>query len=525
MAARTASSLLALLILVALSLASPAPTRWLLETGHPVLGHEEEAGIDPSDIRAAAKDPIQKRLGGHARGSSIFVHLPGASKAQRGPGRGSMYGFGTLAYEPTLGITPDGTIYAKGYSATRESPVMASSDQGRTWADVSSLLPDGRRVHSQGVDPFLYVDEATGRIFDSDFLGCTLLSFRDWDKESWSHSFPCSLTDHQSIFTGPPATSTTTGYPNVVYYCAIDGGALCCFATMTSCMKSLNGGVTFVRTGGPAFTNDPSAGPANLGIPGHCGGASGHGFADNDGVVYMPRGYCGEPWLAMSDDEGLTWTRVQVADNGMPEGPGCYLLEGDVEGFCGPVTEDFPAQEHEAAVVADGAGNVFYFYMARNRLPYLARSHDGGATWADPVMVGPPDLKEAALPSIDIASRSNGIAIAYIGSTDAPGGSAPIGNGDDYLDTTWHGYLAVIPTPTAVRPKIYTATISPSNDPLQMHGCGIVRCNQQFDFIDVVIAPNGFPWMVAVDACDSNGDCARIGQGVAGTLRGAPRLN
>ena len=521
MATRAVSSLLPLLILVTLSFAAPVPDRLFPDSGHPALSHKQEAEIDPKDIRAAARDPIQERLGRHARGSSILVHLPGASRAQRGAGRGAMYGFGSMAYEPTLGITPDGTIYAKGYSGNGAAPVMASSDQGRTWADASSLLPDGRRVHSLTSDPFLYVDEATGRIFDSDFLGCTLLSFRDWDEDSWSHSLPCSLTDHQSIFTGPPATSTTTGYPNVVYYCAIDGGALCCFATMTSCMKSLDGGLTFVRTGEPAFTNDATAGPANLGLPGHCGGASGHGFADKDGVVYMPRGYCGEPWLAISDDEGLTWTRIQVADNGMPEGPACYLLEGS----CAPVTEDFPAQEHEAAVVADGAGNVFYFYMARNRLPYLARSDDGGSTWADPVMVGPPGLKEAALPSIAIAPRSNGIAIAYIGSTDAPGGRAPIGNGDDYLDTTWHGYLAVIPTPTAARPKIYTATISPSNDPLQMHGCGIVRCNQQYDFIDVVIAPDGIPWMVAVDACDSTGACASFGQGVAGTLRGAPRLN
>ena len=29
--------------------------------------------------------------------------------------------------------------------------------------------------------------------------------------------------------------------------------------------------------------------------------------------MFLPRGHCGQPWLAISDDEGMSWRTTQVS--------------------------------------------------------------------------------------------------------------------------------------------------------------------------------------------------------------------
>ncbi len=315
------------------------------------------------------------------------------------------------------------------------------------------------------------------------------------------------MTDHQNMFAGPPVTSTTTGYPNVVYYCAADGGLAASTATLTSCAKSLDGGLAWVRTGTPPFMNGQNPDIGDFGIPGHCGGLTGHGFADRTGTIYLPRGWCGQPWLAISDDEGLTWTRVQVADNGMP-------------------VDEFGFQEHEAGVALDKAGAIYYVWTGSDRLPYLAISRDGGSTWSDPMMIGPPGIKEAWGPGIDVGADGK-IAITYLGSTNAPGGETPDGTGPEYRDVTWNAYITITTNATARDPVFYTGQLTASGDPIIRGDCTILRCQQEFDFIDVVIGPDGTPWSSFVDGCSPPPvpDCSSLpGQGGIGHLRGGPSL-
>ena len=47
---------------------------------------------------------------------------------------------------------------------------------------------------------------------------------------------------------------------------------------------------------------------------GFCGGLHGHVKADLDGRIFLPKGHCGFPWLAISADGGDTWTRVQISN-------------------------------------------------------------------------------------------------------------------------------------------------------------------------------------------------------------------
>ena len=439
-------------------------------------------------------------------------HGAGGMRTRSEPARVDVFRTGKLAAEPTVGVDRDGTIFYVSIDTSNglpRWPVLRSPD-GKRWTDVSPLLHEGTPAHPTSQDGMLYLDNTTGRVFMTDFTGpCSQVSFTDDEGETWASSAACGLADHQNLFTGPPAVSPTVGYPNVVYYCAIDGGALQEFSSSTGCLKSLDGGRTFARTGSPPFVDGINPAPGNFGIPGRCSGVTGHGFVDDEGTVFLPRGWCGQPWLAISDDEGATWQRVQVADNGMPSqsgGPTEYD-PSDATGF----------QEHEAAVAVDGRGTIYYFYTARNRLPYLVVSKDRGETWGVPIMVGPRGLKEASLPAMDIDAEGR-IAMAYVGSTNAPGGDAPDGAGPEYARATWNGYVTLVDTPLPRRPRFVTAMINDAGDPLMVGECWILRCQQQYDFIDVVVDSRGRAWTSMVDGCHGLGGCVTPGQGILGRV-------
>ena len=62
--------------------------------------------------------------------------------------------------EPNLGIAKDGTLYATALSKT-----VRSTDKGRTF---TTITPPG---HVTTLDPFLYVDPVTSRVYKSDLAG------------------------------------------------------------------------------------------------------------------------------------------------------------------------------------------------------------------------------------------------------------------------------------------------------------------------------------------------------------------
>ncbi len=438
---------------------------------------------------------------------------------------------GTSTIEPTLGIGPDGSLYV--HVGRGRLPflgvageVRRSVDGGISWADVSPKIDDVA-VHQYSLDPYLYLDERTGRLFANDLLmPCRLTSFSDDGGSTWTSSIgACDQADHQTIFAGPPTISEPTGFPNVVYDCAINGGVAGESATTTSCDKSVDGGLTFVPTGGiPYSTADaPSDGIGTRAISGLCDGATGHGFAGDDGTVYLPRGWCGQPWLAMSNDEGLTWSRVRVAENGMRR-----FSNG--------------SPDHEASVVADAEGNVYYLWVAENRLPYLAISRDHGAHFETPMMIGPPGLDEAALPAMAIGA-SGKIAMTYMGTTTSPGPPYPsvatcrpaagCGPPTSYDNVKWNNYITQTTDALAADPLFLSASLNDPADPLVRGHCATqgVRCGAEYDFIDVQIAPDGTAWSVFIDACPQGGPCTGQtgplpdpGRQYVGHLVGGPSL-
>jgi hypothetical protein len=151
--------------------------------------------------------------------------------------------------------------------------------------------------------------------------------------------------------------------------------------------------------------------------------------------------------------------------------------------------------DHEAAVVADRAGHLFFMWMALDRRPYLAVSRDHGSSWSAPLMVGPPGLNEAWGPSLAIDDAGH-VSLAYMGTMNSPGAPWTA----DYTKVTWTGYLALIEHPLDARPLIYSAPASPPSHPLALGTCGPDRCNNGvLDFIDNEFGPDGSAWGAFVD--------------------------
>jgi hypothetical protein len=443
-----------------------------------------EKGIEGAGPRAVAH---------HADGKVI-------RDDHRGP-EPRLYRIGVGAGEPTLGVTNEGNVFFVALPGG-SSDVVRSTDEGQSWEVVSPLLPNGQKAHKVSLDPYLYVDNTEGidRVFTIDLtVACSYMSFSDDEGKSWiTNPLACGrpVNDHQTLFGGPPKSSLTIDYPNVLYYCWND-------VASSACSKSVDGGLVFRPTGFPAYEG---VSDGEL-----CGGIHGHGHVDSNGNVYLPRDYCGQPWLAISRDEGTTWETVQVAKNGVPIN-------------CGFTSCTDPSIE------TDRKGNIYYLYMARNHMPYLVISRDDGKTWSKPMMVGAPGLNEGNLPTLEVSAPGK-LAIAYYGSTNSPYQRCREEcEQKDYAKTTWNAYMTVSTTALDEDPVFYTTSVNDPRDPMKRQECGPGRCGTSvYDFIDIEIAPDGQVWASFVDACTltcpSRDGMQDLGKdGVVGRLVGFQRL-
>jgi hypothetical protein len=451
------------------------------------------------------------------------VHRDGKPVSGQKPAA-QTFSIGDHALEPTLGVTPGGTLfYAAGdfdnptFDAADRAvgvpmtDVLRSEDGGKTWEDTSPRVL-GQNSMPASLDPYVYVDDRVdgdnARIFTIDLtLACSYMSFSDDDGETWTtNPLSCGrpVNDHQTLFAGPPVSTTTVGYPNILYYCYNDVGS-------SQCTKSIDGGLTFAPTGAPAFTGyKPGSDETGFyGVDGFCGGLHGHGHVGDDGTVYLPREYCGEAFVSISKDEGVTWTNVKVSDIRSTSQP---------ESGTG-----------HPSVTADAKGNVYYTWIgADDRVLYLSVSKDGGKKWSKPVVAGVPGLKETNIPQIDVRGVGK-IAIVYYGSTNSPFPKCKLEcETKDYAKTTWNGYLTISDDALNANPTFFTGTVNPTDEPLIRARCGPGRCHWAYDFIDVEIGPDGFAYGAFVDGCMK--ECTEITpregnyEGLTVKLVGGPSL-
>ncbi len=394
------------------------------------------------------------------------------------------------AVEPTLGQTKNGMVFYT--AAGTRNEVVRSKDDGKTWEVVSPKLGDRNR-HAITLDPYLYVDEWTNRVFTIDLLvACSLMSYTDDLGKNWTtNPLACGrpVNDHQTLFSGPPVSSPTVGYDNIVYYCWND-------VATSSCGKSLDGGITWRATGEPAFSVSDADGTNGQGDTRHCGGLHGHGVVGEDGTVYLPKEHCTEPWLAISKDEGLTWERVRVSQKTAIWGP-------------------------DPSVAIDKKGNIYYAFLSGKRLPHVTYSRNGGKTWSEPLMIGMPGITEGVLATMDVGAPGK-VAFSYYATDDVDG---KISKRKYPPTVTWNGYMTMSPNLFAKDPVFFSGSVNHPKDPMATGECGPRRCHDALDFIDVVIGFDGTPWAAFADSCV--GVCAGDVTGTTGAvgrLIGGPKL-
>jgi hypothetical protein len=416
---------------------------------------------------------------------------------------------GAPGLEPTIGVTSDGTAF---YAAARivvdtpytwggaRTETLRSTDGGVTWENVQFKVA-GESHPYVNADPFVFVDQKTDRVFNLDlYAGCSWLNYSDDKGTTWKNSpAACGnyVNDHQTIAVGPkpaaapdiPGTGSYEG--RWLYYCFNR-------VADANCGRSADGGITWSPTPQPAFFGfDQAAG-------GLCGGLHGHAETDPEGRLFIPKGHCGTPWIAITEDGGNSWSRVRVSD--------------------------ITTSGTHLSVASDSAGNLYFAWWDNvKRLPFLSISRDHGRTWEAPMMVAPPGVKEVNFPVISAGDEGR-IAISFPSTTDPlrhdPNAAT---NPTSNPKRPWNQHVVVSENALDANPLFLSATANDPVDPIHRGACN-GRCGGIWDFLDIVISAQGEAWGTASDDCVggcSTGDNAtalHAGEGIAIRQIGGPLL-
>ena len=424
----------------------------------------------------------------------------------------SLTGYGSS--DAGIGITPNGTVvFAPAY--TEEGPgVLWSHDNGATWDHLSiPVLPNGG-VHTR-VNNYLNVDPATGRVF---FLSDVMKSLSVIDPTNWPGligtvikamgvdinvgGFNVTSTsnegatwtynkigtdglDWSKTFAGPPISKgpKPVGYPNVVYF--INPAPLAepvppvVWPNHQSIFRSLDGGVTWTKVSQLDITQLGNSVPVWEYV------IYGQGVVGPDGSVYLP--YRRGPHLAVaiSRDEGKTWTKRDI--------PGMNLVAMTSMIQLGLDMLSWNCLAAEPLAI-DAAGNIYAVNPNNKGQVFMSVSKDKGVTWSTPVVVSAPGV---SVYFSAVAAKGNGtVAIAYYGSKD----------GINYT-----GYIAESTNALASKPLFWSAAVTNPANPLfptlfSTGWIGMFLGEDVNELIQVKYAPNGDIWTAFLkEMCDGEG--------------------
>ena len=422
--------------------------------------------------------------------------------------------------EPSLGITSDGTVFvAPVFDATEGSGIIHSSDDGESWDIVRPKLPNGG-AHGR-VQPYMHIDPKTDRIFFATMAGAGIdsptgsgldMSFSADKGTTWSFAnlIP-DAADWIKIFTGPPVTSTTSGYPNVVYASAptpistpIPVAELIGLKPINQPVyKSLDGGTTWSHVADRSLLPEDVEGcdPFEWIIYGNA-------LVASDGTLYQVLRQCTSIKITASRDEGATWTMHAIPEGTLPPFDTRNLLQI----VANPnilVTE---------LLTSDSDDNLYLAWVDADGRLRLTSSRDGAMTWSAPVTVSAPDIRQVRYAAL--ASSSPGtLALAYYGSTD---------------DIAYHGYITETLNAFDATPSFVSVTVNDPTEPLYKDGfevgyLGILNGYDLNEIVHVKYAPNGDIWAsftkdmckgVQTETCEWNAEAhaSSAGQAVVGRM-------
>jgi hypothetical protein len=409
----------------------------------------------------------------------------------------SLTGFG--ASESSIGFAHDGTVFFAPASSAAGNGVARSRDNGATWENLVPSFPGGGG-HTR-LEPFMYVDPQTDRVFfaTSKLVLDGLLNFVDDpglnltvssdQGATWSYtSMAPQSRDWGKIFGGPPVTSTTSSGPNVIYFSApspIAGNWAGIFPPPDHqyVYKSLDGGQTWVSAGtlplDPSMVQDCSATDYIM---------FGDGVVGGDGTVYLGYRLCTHLAVAVSHDEGQTWTTREVTGATLPAYDASDPLS--ILGNENAITGE--------PVAIDSAGNLYMIWEDPQNTPRLSVSRDAGTTWSAPVSVMAPGVTSARFAAVAVKAPGT-IAVAYLGSSDGK---------------VFDGYIAESTNALEATPTFWSAAVSPAGDPLYPFGFASGYDPSYFsnggdgvEFVQVKYAPSGDIWASFVkDMCSNPTD-------------------
>lgn len=416
--------------------------------------------------------------------------------------------------EPSIGVDPKTNAVIFGADGHETRMLFNDRSKPATVKQTNVSAPTAVTT----LDAITFLDQNTGRLFDSQLLGgCSAMSYSDDDGSSWQPTTGCgqdTAMDHQSVGGGPfhaPAPANPI-YPDAVYYCAQNG-------FNASCALSVDGGLTFGP--GSYISNTPLNNPGDP-FGGACSGLHGHLKVGPDGTVYVPIKGCGgtptagnltnqefyggRPAVSVSTDNGTSYTVHTVpGGNNADESDNSVAVDRGNRLYMAWQDSSYPDPSDATK-------------LPTTSLPKVAYSDDEGTTWSKPFDLskalprsgGP--INNVQFPEV-IAGDKGRAAVAFLGTsaigddqhnstfmTRGPHGTAPV----------WHLYIAM----TYDGGRSWTTVDTTPDDPVQ-RGCVDLQgtsnktitdndiCSQRnlLDFNDITVDRNGRVIAAYADGC------------------------